>query len=47
MIREARRAGELDKVQRDIDRNAKEKQLIDSQIELVKKRKELARELEQ
>lgn len=44
---EARRAGELDKVQRDIDRNAKEKQLIDSQIELVKKRKELARELEQ
>lgn len=44
---EARRAGELDKVQRDIDRNAKEKQLIDSQIELAKKRKELARELEQ
>ena len=44
---EARRNGDMDKVQREIDRNAREKQLIDSQIELVKKRKELAKELEQ
>lgn len=44
---EARRNGDMDKVQREIDRNAREKQLIDSQIELLKKRKELAKELEQ
>jgi hypothetical protein len=44
---ELKRSGELDKVQREIDRTDKERKLLEAQIELAKKRKELAKELTQ